>query len=76
MKTLKKIWQFYYEGFSTQKAWGRQVWIIILIKLFVMFFVLKLFFFPNYLKTRYSNDKDRGDHVIEQLTNPKKMNYD
>jgi hypothetical protein len=37
-------------------------------KLFVMFAVLKLFFFPNFLQTNFSTDKQRADHVIEQLT--------
>ncbi|NOU58733.1 DUF4492 domain-containing protein [Marinifilum caeruleilacunae] len=68
---LRKIWFFYYEGFVHQKEWSRQVWFIIILKLFIMFFILKFFFFPNFLKSKYSNDKDRGDYVIEQLTNPK-----
>ncbi len=29
---------------------GRTLWLVILIKLFIIFFVLKVFFFPNYLK--------------------------
>jgi hypothetical protein len=33
-----------------------------------MFAVLKLFFFPNFLKTNFDNDKLRADHVLEQLT--------
>jgi Domain of unknown function (DUF4492) len=47
---------------------GKQLWVIILIKLFIMFFLLKLFFFPDILKNRFANDKERGDYVIEQLT--------
>jgi len=47
---------------------GKTLWKIILIKLFVMFAVLKVFFFPNYLKTNFENDQQRADHVIEQLT--------
>lgn len=50
---------------------GKQLWIIILIKLFIMFAILKIFFFPNFLKTKFDNDQERGDYVIEQLTNPK-----
>jgi hypothetical protein len=50
---------------------GRTLWLIILIKLFVMFVVLKIFFFPNFLKTNFETDEQRGDYVIEQLTNPK-----
>lgn len=50
---------------------GRTLWAIILIKLFVMFVILKIFFFPNFLKSNFDNDEDRSKHVIEQLTNPK-----
>ena len=66
----KSIWRFYYEGFRNQHQWSRQIWILIFIKLFIMFFVLKLFFFPNFLNTNYTNDQDRSDYVIDQLTNP------
>lgn len=31
---------------------GRTLWLIILLKLFIMFAILKVFFFPNYLSTR------------------------
>jgi hypothetical protein len=50
---------------------GKQLWIIILIKLFIMFAILKLFFFPNFLKSKFETDEERSDYVIEQLTNPK-----
>jgi len=47
---------------------GKKLWAIIIIKLVVMFLVLKLFFFPNYLKTNFKTDEERSNHVIEQLT--------
>lgn len=47
---------------------GRTLWIIILVKLFIMFAILRIFFFDNYLEKNYSTDKDRSDHVIEQIT--------
>jgi hypothetical protein len=47
---------------------GKKLWVIILIKLAIMFLILKLFFFPNYLKTNFDTDQERSDHVIEQLT--------
>jgi hypothetical protein len=50
---------------------GKKLWIIILIKLFILFFVLRLFFFPDLLKKNFSNDKERGDYVIEQLAKPR-----
>jgi len=64
---FKRIFNFYIEGFKSM-TWGKQVWLVILIKLFIMFVVLKLFFFPDFLKTNFSNDEERGHYVIEQLT--------
>lgn len=49
---------------------GRTLWVIILIKIFIMFAVLKIFFFPDFLKTNFNNDEDRQNHVIEKLTKP------
>jgi len=67
--TLKKVFCFYYEGFRSMTV-GKKLWTIIIIKLFIMFVVLKLFFFPDFLKTRFDNDAQRSDYVIEQLTSP------
>ncbi len=67
---FQKIFSFYYDGF-TSMTWGRQLWAIILLKLFIMFVILKIFFFPNLLKKDFANDKERSDYVIEQLTSPK-----
>jgi hypothetical protein len=33
-----------------------------------MFFVLKLFFFPNILKKNFDTDEERANFVIEQIT--------
>ncbi len=66
---IKRIFRFYYEGFGSM-TWGKKLWGIILIKLFIMFAILKLFFFPDLLQRDFENDQDRSDHVLEQLTNP------
>lgn len=70
MSKISKVFNFYATGFATMPNWARTLWIIILIKLFVMFVVLRLFFFQNELKTKFSSDEERSNHVIEQLTNP------
>ena len=67
---MKKIVKFYMDGFK-EMTLGRTLWAIILIKLFILFFVLKLFFFPDLLKKNFSNDKDRGEHVIENFIKSK-----
>ncbi|HEX2395790.1 MAG TPA: DUF4492 domain-containing protein [Bacteroidales bacterium] len=61
------IFCFYYDGFRNMTV-GKRLWVIILIKLFILFAVFKLFFFPDVLKQKFSNDKQRGDFVIEQLS--------
>ncbi len=63
-----KVARFYYDGFRTMSWWGKRVWLIILIKLFIMFLILKLFFFPDFLKTNFRSDEERSDYVLEQLT--------
>lgn len=46
MTLLKKIWQLYYDGFRNMTI-GRTLWLIILIKLIIIFLVLRLFLFPR-----------------------------
>jgi nitrogen fixation-related uncharacterized protein len=70
MEILKKIALFYSEGFQNMKV-GKKLWLIIGIKLFIFFVILKLFFFPNILQTQFSNDEDRANFVIENLTKQK-----
>ncbi len=67
MDILKKIFFFYIDGFKSMKV-GKKLWLIIGLKLFIFFAVLKILFFPNILQTQFSNDKDRANHVIENLT--------
>jgi hypothetical protein len=62
-----RIFRFYVDGFRSMTV-GKTLWIIIGIKLFIMFAILKLFFFPNFLKTNFDNDSERSGYVIEQLT--------
>jgi hypothetical protein len=64
---LNKVFHFYYDGFRNMSGWGRRVWIIILIKLFIMFAILKIFFFQDFLSKNFDNNKDRSEHVINEL---------
>lgn len=51
------VWRFYLDGFRSMTT-GRTLWLIILVKLFILFFILRLFFFPNFLNTAAGDDKD------------------
>jgi hypothetical protein len=64
-----RILELYIDGFRNMPGWGRKVWIIIIIKVFIMFAILKVFFFQDFLKTRYENDKQRSEYVLDQLIN-------
>ena len=44
-----RVFDLYYDGFRNMRL-GRTLWAVILIKLFIIFAVLKVFFFPNFLK--------------------------
>ncbi|MDY0315754.1 MAG: DUF4492 domain-containing protein [Bacteroidales bacterium] len=66
---LKRIFRFYYQGFRDMPKWGKQIWLILLIKLFVIFVLVKFIFFPNFLKTNFSTDKERSDYVFNELIN-------
>ena len=61
------VWSFYYEGFKSMTI-GKTLWLIILVKLFIMFFILKLFFFPSHLKNLSSEEKSDyvGNELIER----------
>jgi hypothetical protein len=59
--------RFYVEGFRNMKL-GKTLWLIILIKLTIMFFILKPIFFPNFLNERFGSDRQKASYVGKQLT--------
>ncbi|HER63537.1 MAG TPA: DUF4492 domain-containing protein, partial [Desulfobacteraceae bacterium] len=59
----------YLDGFRGMTI-GRTLWKVIIIKLIIMFGVLKLFFFPDFLATNFTTDAQRADYVLEQITRP------
>ncbi len=64
---LKKIFNFYIEGFKEMTPRGKKLWAIILVKLFIMFAILKYFFFPNIMKDNFKSDAERIQHIEQQL---------
>ncbi|MDE5692247.1 MAG: DUF4492 domain-containing protein [Alistipes sp.] len=62
---LRRAVRFYADGFRAMTV-GRTLWTIVLVKLLVMFAVLKLFFFPDLLAGK--DERQRAAHVLEQLT--------
>jgi len=63
---VKQVFKFYIQGFKTM-TWGKTLWIIIIIKLFVMFAILRPFFFQPQLE---GSQEERAQRVGERLSIP------
>ena len=63
---LSRIWRFYYEGFRSMTV-GRVLWAIILIKLFIIFAILRVFFFQP---TLTGTDEEKAEKVRENIIRP------
>lgn len=61
-----RIVRFYAEGFRSMTL-GRTLWTIVLVKLFIMFAVLRLFFFSDLLAGR--SEEEQAAYVLEALIN-------
>jgi len=66
VNAARRIFNFYRDGFRNMDV-GKSLWLIIIIKLVIMFLVLRIFFFKPELSS-YKTDKEKAGHVIENLT--------
>jgi hypothetical protein len=64
---IVSVVRFYVDGFRQMKL-GKTLWLVVLIKLFILFFVLRVFFFPNYLNSRFDSGQQKAGYVGKQLT--------
>ena len=64
---LRRIWEFYRDGFRNM-TWGRSLWWLILLKVFILFAVLRLFFFRPAMSGL--TDEEKSNRVAEQLLTP------
>jgi hypothetical protein len=62
---LYSVYSLYRDGFR-QMTLGRTLWTIILIKLFIIFAILKVFFFPDYISTHADEGKE-SDFVATEI---------
>lgn len=68
MNRIRTIFNFYIEGFRNM-TWGRPLWIVIFLKLFILFFVLRLFFFKPALSGKTESEKSDfvGGSLVERI---------
>jgi len=64
---LKNIALFYIEGFKHMRV-GKKLWLIIGIKFILFFVIMKLLFFPNILKENFTDDTQRAEYILNNLT--------
>jgi hypothetical protein len=62
-----RIYRFYRDGFASMKL-GKKLWLLVAIKLFILFAVVKYFFFPDILKEHFQTDQQRSEYILQQLT--------
>ena len=62
--SIRGIYAFYRDGFRSMTL-GRVLWCVILVKLAVIFAVLRLFFFSPHLQ---GTSQEKGDAVSAELT--------
>ena len=67
LRAAFKILSFYWQGFRSMQT-GRTLWMIIIIKLFIIFGFLKLVFYPNLLNSRFDTDAQRAAYVLDNIT--------
>ena len=61
-----RVWDLYYDGFRNMTI-GKTLWAVILIKLFIIFIVLKIFFFPNFI-SHHSAKGEEAEFVSTEIT--------
>ena len=63
--TIRSVWNFYVEGFRNM-TWGRPLWMLIFLKGFILFCVLRAFFFQPVLSGK--TEEQKIEHVGMELT--------
>ena len=66
-KYLKNISNLYIDGFRRTKL-GKSLWLVIAVKLLIMFGILKVFIFDESLNSKFKTDEAKADFVISNLT--------
>lgn len=67
-RTIIAIYNFYIEGFKNM-TWGRQLWWVILLKVIILFLVLRAFFFRPILAGK--SEQQKIEHISNELINRK-----
>lgn len=64
---IKRIIRFYIEGFRNMQL-GKTLWLVIIIKLFIIFAILKVFFFHDYIGENAEKGQET-EFVADEILN-------
>lgn len=65
-----RAFHLYRDGFRGLTPTSKKLWLIIVLKLFIMFAILRAFFFPNYVKQQAKEQHiERSEFVGDELLN-------
>ena len=61
-----QVFHLYYDGFRGMTV-GKTLWLIIFIKLFIFFVIIKMIFFPNFLSSKCDTEEEKTEYVRHQF---------
>jgi hypothetical protein len=61
-----RVVDLYVDGFRSMTV-GKTLWLIIAIKLFIFFVIIKILFFPDFLASKSDSDDGKAQYVRQQL---------
>ncbi len=64
-KALSSVWRFYMDGFRNM-TWGRPLWLLIILKIIILFGVLRVFFFKPAMAGK--SEEEKSEIVGASLT--------
>ena len=63
-RIILAIWNFYRDGFKNM-TWGKQLWLLIILKAVILFLILRIFFFKPIMAGK--TDEQKSEYVGTQL---------
>lgn len=77
-KNIVAVWQFYRDGFRNM-TWGRPLWGLIILKVIILFAILRVFFFKPAMAgmTQEERSEQVGRHLTgeDTVTSVKGLEY-
>ncbi|MDH6355414.1 hypothetical protein M2132_001756 [Dysgonomonas sp. PH5-45] len=57
----------FWDGIKNMGTLGKTLWILVIIKLCIMFLILRPIFFPNFLSSKSDSAEGKADYVRQEL---------